>query len=73
MCDKITITEKEDTMSYEIVDKETGDRVNWAAGILAWVCVGALIACAFGRGYQEIKKHVSRNKVPSAEAVQNVR
>lgn len=53
-------------MNCEIVDKETGDRVNWAAGCLCWLCVIGLLACACIRGCQEIKKHARKDKVPAA-------
>lgn len=61
----------------ETVDKDTGDRVNWAAGCLFWLCVASLIACFVGRGCQEYKKHAEKSKAPTAQvitnAVQNVR
>ena len=64
-------------MSCEIIDKETGDRVNVVAGIFAWVLVGAVVACAVGRACQEIKKHSESSKAPAIQlmtnSVQNVR
>ncbi len=48
-------------MSCEIVDKETGDRVNLAAGIVFWVGFAGLFICAGLRGCQEFKKHFHKN------------
>lgn len=55
----------------EIVDKTTGDRVNWAAGIVAWLGFFALVALAVGRGCQEAKKHAEKSRVPTASVVTN--
>ena len=49
-------------MNCEIVDKETGDRVNWPAGILALVGLAAVTFCAGARICQEIKKHAHKDK-----------
>ena len=67
------ILQKENTMSNycETVDKNTGDKVNWASGCLFWVCVAGLITCAIGRGCQEYKKHAEKSNIPSNQVITN--
>lgn len=47
--------------------KETGDKVSVAAGMLCWLCVLGTLACACARGYQEVKKHLAKNKAPAVQ------
>ena len=56
-------------MSCEITDKETGDRVNWAAGTLFWIGLAALVTCACASFHKGNKSKVP-NKVPVVQMIQ---
>ena len=51
--------------SKEVKENEFGDKISGSdglAGVIFWVGVASLMACACARGYQEYKKH--HNRVP---------
>lgn len=52
-------------MNCEIVDKETGDRVNVATGVMAVVGSLAILGLFVARVYQECTK--SAQKAPAAQ------
>ena len=55
----------------EIIDKNTGDKVNLAAGFMFWAGFAALSALLIGRGCQEVKKHSEKSQVPNVQVVTN--